>query len=90
MKQVKLEVVIEVEDDFTMDEPTWALEDAVGNGKVISCNCLGENSSAESGEDVRGVCPRTECIWNDSGHCDMWDDLDMPENVRECDNYSMN
>ena len=35
MKQVKLEVVIEVEDDFTMDEPTWALEDAVGNYSLV-------------------------------------------------------
>lgn len=83
MKQVKLGVTIEVEDDFVMDEPMWALEDAVNNGKVISCNCL-ENLS---GEDVRGICPRTECLWNSFGHCDMLDDVNMPEEIENCDNY---
>lgn len=37
--------------------------------------------------DIRGNCPKTNCIYNDSGRCDMWDDIDMPEEVENCDNY---
>ena len=32
-------------------------------------------------EDIRGFCDR-DCIYSDDGRCDMWDDIDMPEQVR--------
>lgn len=41
-------------------------------------------------EDTRGICNRKDCIYNDECHCDMWDDIDIPENVEECDNYFSN
>lgn len=88
MKQIKLIVTIEVEDDYTIDEPQWALEDAMRNGNIVGCNCYSEHADDEGiREDIRGVCPRTDCLWNDSGKCDMWDEPDIPENVNECDNY---
>ena len=37
-------------------------------------------------EDIRGFCDR-DCIYSDDGRCDMWDDIDMPEEVENCDNY---
>ena len=40
-------------------------------------------------EDIRGFCDR-DCIYSDDGRCDMWDDIDMPEYVHKCDNYTEN
>lgn len=37
--------------------------------------------------DTRGYCGRKSCIYNDCGRCDMWDDVDMPDDVMTCDNY---
>ena len=37
-------------------------------------------------EDLRGFCNRP-CIYCDNGRCDMWDDLSMPDDVNECDNF---
>lgn len=37
--------------------------------------------------DLRGFCDRLDCILNDSGRCNMWSDISMPENVEDCDNY---
>lgn len=38
------------------------------------------------GVDIRGLCNRN-CVYNDSGKCDMFDDISMPDNVDECNNY---
>ena len=40
-------------------------------------------------EDIRGFCDRG-CIYSDDGRCDIWDDIDMPEDVNKCDNYTEN
>lgn len=38
--------------------------------------------------NIRGNCPRTDCIYNDlAGRCDMLDDIYMPEEVENCDIY---
>lgn len=37
--------------------------------------------------DIRGNCQRTDCIYNNSGRCDMLDDIYMPEEVENCDIY---
>lgn len=34
-------------------------------------------------EDLRGKCNR-ECIYCDNGRCNMFFDLLMPDNVKEC------
>lgn len=39
--------------------------------------------------DIRGLCNRS-CIYNDKGKCDMFDDISMPDNVDECNNYIEN
>lgn len=38
-------------------------------------------------EDLRGTCMRSNCIFCDNGKCDMWDDIDMPEDTNNCDNF---
>lgn len=38
-------------------------------------------------EDTRGICNRKSCIYNDGGRCDMWDDIDIPDNVMLCENF---
>ena len=38
-------------------------------------------------EDIRGHCPRINCVYNDGGKCDMWDDFAMPEDVNKYDNF---
>lgn len=38
-------------------------------------------------EDFRGICHMQNCIYNDNGRCEMWDDFAMPEDVNKCDNY---
>lgn len=40
-------------------------------------------------EDIRGNCTRN-CIYCDKGKCTMWDDVSMPDNVNECDNFTEN
>ena len=40
-------------------------------------------------EDIRGFCDR-DCIYSDDGRCDMWDDIDMPEDGNKCDNDTEN
>ena len=40
-------------------------------------------------KDIRGYCNRN-CIYSDNGRCDMWDDIDMPDDVNKCDNYTEN
>lgn len=40
--------------------------------------------------DLRGFCTRRDCGYNDSGRCNMWLDISMPENVENCDNYLPN
>lgn len=37
-------------------------------------------------EDIRGHCNRP-CIYQDKGRCDMWDEIVMPDDVNECDNF---
>lgn len=39
--------------------------------------------------DIRGYCKRN-CIYSDNGRCDMWDDIDMPDDVNDCDNFEEN
>lgn len=36
-------------------------------------------------EDTRGHCKR-ECVYNDNGRCDMWDEISVPEENENCDN----
>ena len=36
-------------------------------------------------EDIRGHCNRN-CVYNDNGRCDMWDDFTMPEDINTCNN----
>lgn len=38
MKRIEFKVVIEVEDDFVVDCPQWALEEAFSNGSVVECS----------------------------------------------------
>lgn len=38
-------------------------------------------------EDLRGHCERRNCIYNDDGRCDMWDEISMPDDVDDCDNF---
>lgn len=40
MKRIAFKVIIEVEDDFEVDEPQWVLEDAFANGSIVECNEL--------------------------------------------------
>lgn len=40
-------------------------------------------------EDTRGNCSRLDCVYNENGRCDMWDDFAMPEDVNDCDNFSI-
>lgn len=39
--------------------------------------------------DIRGLCDRRNCIYND-GKCGMFDDISMPDSVDECNNYVEN
>lgn len=39
--------------------------------------------------DIRGLCKRN-CIYNDNGKCDMFDDISMPDSIDECNNYVEN
>ena len=36
--------------------------------------------------DIRGYCKRN-CIYSDNGICNMWDDIDMPDDVNDCDKF---
>lgn len=40
--------------------------------------------------DFRGHCQKLRCIYNDRGKCDMWDDISIPEDVNNCNNYEEN
>lgn len=46
-------------------------------------------NSKTNGTDIRGYCKRN-CIYSDNGRCDMYDDIDMPDDVNDCDNFEKN
>lgn len=37
--------------------------------------------------DIRGNCQRTDCIYNYSGYCDIWYNINIAENIENCDSH---
>lgn len=38
-------------------------------------------------ENIKGWCERRDCLYNENGRCEMWDEMMMPDDVDDCENF---